>query len=90
MTHHIVDGDTQSFTIFQTLLQDHQFEHKHVWRGKSLNSCQSIFHEKTSFARPTSFFSSSRLMVTGNVALELPVPNAVVKAFAMFQMNLIY
>ena len=25
MTHHIVDGDTQSFTIFQTLLQDHQF-----------------------------------------------------------------
>ena len=36
----------------------------------------------------TWFFSSSRLMVTGNVALELPVPNAVVKAFAMFQMNL--
>ena len=27
-------------------------------------------------------------MVTGRVALELPVPNAVVKAFAMFQMNL--
>ena len=27
-------------------------------------------------------------MVTGKVALELPVPNAVVKAFAMFQMNL--
>ena len=36
----------------------------------------------------TWFFSSSRLMVTGRVALELPVPNAVVKAFAMFQMNL--
>ena len=36
----------------------------------------------------TSFFSSNRAMVTGKVALELPVPNAVVKAFAMFQMNL--
>ena len=36
----------------------------------------------------TWFFSSSKLMVTGRVALELPVPKAVVKAFAMFQMNL--
>ena len=36
----------------------------------------------------TWFFSSSSAMVTGRVALELPVPKAVVKAFAMFQMNL--
>ena len=91
MTHHIVDGDTQSFTIFQTLLQDHQF-HINTFGEEKVSTVvnPSSMKKKTPFARPTSFFSSSRLMVTGNVALELPVPNAVVKAFAMFQMNLIY
>ena len=33
------------------------------------------------------FFVSSRLMVTGRVALLDPVPNAVVMAFVMFAMN---
>ena len=36
----------------------------------------------------TWFFVSSRLMVTGRVALLEPVPKAVVKAFVMFAMNL--
>ena len=35
----------------------------------------------------TPFFSSSKFMVTGNVAVEEAVPKAVVKAFVIFAMN---
>ena len=36
----------------------------------------------------TPFFSSSKFIVTGNVAVEDAVPKAVVKAFVILAMNL--